>query len=181
MQTNWLPLILGDFGYEPTTAVHMTAMFHVGGSMGGLLLARVLDRFDFTKAVPILFLLAAVSVAAIGLVGREQGVLMLTIFVAGLCVVGVQSVLNALSGMFYPAHIRSTGSGWALGIGRLGAAIGPMVGSALGGLGHATHSLFYVEAIPFLAGAVAIYLVHLQRRRKPVSDAALAVARSAPE
>jgi AAHS family 4-hydroxybenzoate transporter-like MFS transporter len=181
LQTNWLPLMLGDFGYSPTAALKVTAMFHVGGSIGGLVLSRVLDRFDFTKAVPVVMLLAAVAVAAIGMVGTEKAVLMGTIFLAGLFVVGVQSVLNALSGMFYPANIRSTGAGWALGMGRLGAAVGPMIGSALGGLGLATRNLFYIEAIPFVIGAAAIYLVHLQRRGGTLSDAAIAGVRSVPE
>lgn len=181
LQTNWLPLMLTEFGYQQGSAVHITAMFHLGGSLGGLVLARILDRFDFSKAVPIVFLGAAVAVALIGTVGREQGPLMLAIFCAGLFVVGLQSVLNALSGLLYPPHIRSTGSGWALGIGRLGAATGPILGSALGGLGLAKHELFYIEAIPFVIGAGAIFLVYLDRRGGPVPDAAVAAVRTVPE
>jgi AAHS family 4-hydroxybenzoate transporter-like MFS transporter len=174
LQTNWLPLMLTDFGYRPAQAAQITALFHVGGALGGLMLARVLDRFDYTKAVPIVFLLASVAVAAIGAVGRAPLALMAALFSAGLFVVGVQSVLNALSGMVYPAEIRSTGSGWALGVGRAGAAIGPALGSALGALGLARNQLFFLEAVPFLIGAVAIYLVHLQRRGGRLADAAVA-------
>ena len=181
LQTNWLPLILTDFGYKPGQAAHITALFHVGGALGGLLLARVLDRLDYTKAIPAVFLLAAVAVAAIGMVGRAPGPLMLALFTAGLFVVGLQSVLNALSGMFYPAEIRSTGSGWALGIGRAGAVIGPALGSALGALGLATNQLFYLEAAPFVIGAAAIYLIRLQRRGGPVPDSAVAAVRTVPE
>ncbi len=181
LQTAWLPLILTDFGYKPGSAASMTALFHVGGALGGLLLFRVLDRFDYTKAVPALFLLAAVAVAAIGAVGRAPVPLMLALFSAGLFVVGLQSVLNALSGMFYPAEIRSTGSGWALGVGRAGAAIGPALGSALGALGLARNQLFYLEAAPFVIGAAAIWLVRLQRRGGSVPDSAAAAVRTVPE
>jgi AAHS family 4-hydroxybenzoate transporter-like MFS transporter len=181
LQTNWLPLMLTDFGYKPGPAANVTALFHVGGVLGGLLLARVLDRFDYTRAVPAVFLLAAIAVAAIGAVGRAPAALMAVIFAAGLFVVGLQSVLNALSGVFYPAEIRSTGSGWALGMGRAGAAIGPALGSVLGGLGLARNQLFYLEAAPFVFGAAAIYLIRLQRRGAPVSDTAVAAVRTAPE
>ena len=181
LQTNWLPLMLTDFGYKPTQAAPMTALFHLGGALGGLLLARLLDRFDYTKAVPVVFLLAAVAVAAIGAVGRAPGALMITIFAAGLFVVGVQSVLNALTGLFYPPEIRSTGSGWALGIGRAGAALGPALGSALGSLGLPRNQLFYLEAAPFVIGAAAIYLVRLQRRGAPVPESAVAAVRVVPE
>ena len=181
LQTSWLPLMLTDFGYKSGQAAHITALFHVGGALGGLLLAPVLDRLDYTKAVPAVFLLAAVAVAAIGMVGRAPGPLMLALFAAGLFVVGLQSLLNALSGMFYPAEIRATGSGWALGIGRAGAAIGPSVGSALGALGLARNQLFYLEAAPFVIGAAAIFLVRLQRRGSPVPDGAVAAVRTVPE
>jgi AAHS family 4-hydroxybenzoate transporter-like MFS transporter len=180
LQTNWLPLMLTDFGYRAGEAARITALFHVGGALGGLMLARVLDRFDYTKAVPAVFLLAAVAVAVIGMVGRAPGPLMLAIFGAGLFVVGLQSLLNALAGMFYPAEIRSTGSGWALGIGRAGAAIGPALGSALGTLGLAKNQLFYLEAVPFVIGA-AIFLVRLQRRGASVPEAAVAAVRTVPE
>jgi AAHS family 4-hydroxybenzoate transporter-like MFS transporter len=181
LQTNWLPLMLTDFGYKPGQAANITALFHVGGALGGLLLSRVLDRFDYTRAVPAVFLLAAVAVAAIGVVGREPAALMAAIFVAGLFVVGLQAVLNALSGVFYPSEIRSTGSGWALGVGRAGAAIGPALGSALAALGLATNQLFYLEAAPFVIGAVAIYLVRLQRRGASAAETAVAAVRTAPE
>ncbi len=181
LQTNWLPLMLTDFGYKPAQAAPMTALFHVGGALGGLLLARLLDRFDYTKAVPVVFLLAAVAVAAIGAVGRAPAALMITLFTAGLFVVGVQSVLNALTGLFYPPEIRSTGSGWALGIGRAGAALGPALGSALGSLGLARNQLFYLEAAPFVIGAAAIYLIRLQLRGGPVPESAVAVVRTVPE
>ena len=172
LQTNWLPLMLTDFGYAAGRAAGITAMFHVGGAIGGLLLARLLDRFDYTRAVPLLFLLAAVAVAAIGAVGKAPGALMMVLLAAGLFVVGLQSVLNALAGLLYPPEIRSTGSGWALGIGRVGAVIGPALGSALGGLGLAKTQLFYLEAAPFVIGAGAIYLVRLQRSGVSVPAAA---------
>jgi MFS transporter, AAHS family, 4-hydroxybenzoate transporter len=181
LQANWLPLMLTDFGFRPAQAAPMTALFHVGGALGGLMLARVLDRFDYTKAVPVVFVLAAVAVAAIGAVGRAPGALMAAIFAAGLFVVGLQSLLNALAGMFYPEEIRSTGAGWALGVGRIGATLGPALGSALDGLGLAKNQLFYLEAAPFVLGAAAVFLMRLQRRGEPVPDRAVAAVRSVPE
>ena len=182
LQTAWLPLMLTDFGYKAGPAAQITSLFHIGGVLGGLLLARVLDRLDYTRAVPAGFMLAAVAVAAIGAVGRAPGPLLLVvIFAAGLFVVGLQSLLNALSGMFYPAQIRSTGSGWALGIGRIGATIGPALGSSLGSLGLAKSQLFYLEAAPFVVGAAAIWLVRLQRKGSPVPGSAVAAVRTVPE
>jgi len=159
LQTSWLPLMITDLGFPVEQAVTATAMFHVGGSLGGLLLARLLDRFDLVRAVALISLVAGIAIIAIGFGGTTLTALRITIFVAGVFVVGGQSALNALSGMYYPNHIRSTGSGWALGIGRLGAAVGPTVGSALAVMHLDMKTLFYVEAVPFFLVALAVFAI----------------------
>lgn len=159
LQTNWLPLMITDLGFPIGQAATATAMFHVGGALGGLVLARLLDRFDLVRAVAVISFVAGVTVILIGFGGTTMLALTITIFLAGLFVVGGQSALNALSGMYYPEHIRSTGSGWALGIGRLGAAVGPTVGSTLVLLHLDMRTLFYVEAAPFFLVALAIFAI----------------------
>ena len=57
----------------------------------------------------------------------------------GLFVIGAQFGLNALAGSSYPTFIRSTGVGWALGIGRIGSILGPVVGGVLIALKLPTH------------------------------------------
>ena len=57
----------------------------------------------------------AVVIGALGSVGPELGLLMLTVFAAGFCVVGAQSGSNALAASLYPTSVRATGVGWALG------------------------------------------------------------------
>jgi AAHS family 4-hydroxybenzoate transporter-like MFS transporter len=70
---------------------------------------------------------AALLVAAIGAVGTTA-LLMLVIFAAGFFVIGTQYCMNALAASFYPTRLRSTGVGWALGIGSIGSIVGPVVG-----------------------------------------------------
>lgn len=101
----------------------------------------------------------------IGAGGGSILTLRLSIFGAGLFVVGGQSAVNALSGMLYPDAIRATGSGWALGVGRLGAVIGPLVGSSLLALHLGLAPLFYLEATPFFLAAAAVALIRLSRGR----------------
>jgi AAHS family 4-hydroxybenzoate transporter-like MFS transporter len=159
LQTSWLPLIITGMGYTTPQAVIATAGFHVGGAIGGLVLSRLLDKLDYYRAVCGIFILAAIMIVLIGLLGTDLLALRLTIFAAGLFVVGGQSALNALSGMFYPSYIRSTGSGWALGVGRFGAVVGPVIGSSLFALHLGQSMLFYIEAVPFLICAGAVILI----------------------
>jgi MFS transporter, AAHS family, 4-hydroxybenzoate transporter len=75
-----------------------------------------------------------------------------------------QCGLNSLSGKIYPPAIRSTGAGWALGLGRVGAIAGPAIGGALLALGFAARGMFIVAAIPL--AIVALLMAILRRLRR---------------
>jgi AAHS family 4-hydroxybenzoate transporter-like MFS transporter len=172
LQTSWLPLTIAGMGYTAAQAVTATAGFHVGGALGGLALSRLLDKLDFYRALCGVFILAAVMIVLVGQLGGNLTALRLAIFAAGLFVVGGQAALNALSGMFYPSHIRATESGWALGVGRLGAVAGPVVGSSLFALHLSQSTLFYIEAAPFLICAGAVILMKVAGERAATGAAA---------
>jgi AAHS family 4-hydroxybenzoate transporter-like MFS transporter len=91
-----------------------------------------------------------------GLTGPEWA-LLTTAFFSGFCVSGGQKSVIALAAVFYPAPVRSTGVGWALGIGRIGGIGGPLLFGMLLSWHLTPASVFYVAAIPMLlaAGAVA--------------------------
>jgi AAHS family 4-hydroxybenzoate transporter-like MFS transporter len=77
------------------------------------------------------------------------------IFAAGFCVVGGQIAANALAAGFYPTSVRATGVGWALGIGRVGSIIGPLVGGLLLAAKWSTSAVFMVAAAAALCAALA--------------------------
>ena len=80
-------------------------------------------------------------------------------FLAGCCISGGQKSLIALAAVFYPAPMRSTGVGWALGIGRIGGIAGPIVVGAALGIGWSPSAVFYGMAIPMLiAGLIVLFL-----------------------
>ena len=71
----------------------------------------------------------------LGITQHDYNGYLVAIFCTGVGISGAQAGLNALSGAAYPSLIRSTGSGWALGVGRLGNIFGPMLGGILLGAG----------------------------------------------
>jgi AAHS family 4-hydroxybenzoate transporter-like MFS transporter len=79
------------------------------------------------------------------------------VFIAGWCVVGGQPGLNTLAATYYPTYLRTTGIGWALGVGRIGAILGPYIGGMLLGLEWTTQQLFLAAAIPAVITAVAMF------------------------
>ena len=129
--TSWLPTIIHDAGLSVRSAVLITSTYQWGGVIGALLLGQLFDRFSPFVTLALTYLAASAFVLLIGTAGTSIGVLILTVFGAGFCVVGGQIGANALTASSYPTPIRSTGVGWALGIGRIGSIIGPAIGGLL--------------------------------------------------
>jgi len=154
----WLPTVIHDAGIVIEQAILLTALFQVGGAVGSLIMGRLLDRFLSFRILACAYLCAGFFVFFIGAAGKSVALLAMTIFAAGCGVIGGQSSANALSAEFYPTPIRSTGVGWALGIGRVGSIIGPLLGGALLTLQHETRRVFWAAAIPVLLASVAGFL-----------------------
>jgi len=161
---SWLPIVISELGFSFAQATSATAMFHIGGLIGGLALGTLVDRYGYFRVGALTLVAGCACVIGIGYSGGSIDALRISILLAGGCVVGAQSLLNSLSGMYYPLSIRAMGSGWALGVGRLGAAAGPRLGGVLMArkLDHA--ALFYIEAIPLYFAAIACLAL---RRRVP--------------
>ena len=152
--SNWLPTVLNDLGASVSAAAVIGSMLQVGGLVGTFTLGRVIDRFSF-RALAVTYVVAAVAVLAVGLVHRSVPGVTAAIFASGFCVVGGQIAANALAAGAYPTAARATGVGWALGIGRVGSIVGPLVGGLLLSLHWSTEALFGVAAIPALGAAAA--------------------------
>ncbi|HEY6214343.1 MAG TPA: aromatic acid/H+ symport family MFS transporter [Vicinamibacterales bacterium] len=157
--TNWLPTLINDSGIALDRAVLVTAIFQLGGTVGTLTLGQLFDRLPPFRVLAATYLVAAALVAAIGLVAASIDALFIVAFGAGFCIVGGQTGANALTATVYPADIRATGVGWALGIGRIGSIVGPLVGGLLLTLKWETHDLFFVAAVPVLAAAASAFLI----------------------
>lgn len=168
---NWLPAVLQQAGFPITKAIIATVLFNVGGIIGGLIQARVTDRIGPFGVLGMAYAVGALFVAAIGMVGSSIPLIMAAVFAAGFCVVGAQFGANALAASFYPTAVRATGIGWALGIGRVGSIVGPLIGGALMTLNWPFSSLFLIAAVPAACGAVAIlslgYLVRHETDIQP--------------
>ncbi|PTE01087.1 MFS transporter [Pandoraea apista] len=162
--SSWLPTVIHDAGIALDTAALITSMLQIGGTLGTLTLGRVFDRVSPFKALGAVYLCAAVCVVLVGLAGTSVSVLGATIFGAGFCVVGGQIGANALAARTYPTAIRGTGIGWALGIGRLGSIVGPIVGGVLLALHWDPQHLFMIAALPVFLASVAAFMISVGAR-----------------
>jgi AAHS family 4-hydroxybenzoate transporter-like MFS transporter len=152
---SWLPTLFTDSGLSQQSAVLMTTLISVGGIVAGIISGPLMDRYNAYVVLAVLYLGGAVFVVAIGISGA--GLLALVTFCAGFCVSGAQKSVNALAVIFYPVQMRSTGVGWALGIGRFGSILGPVLAGWLLLWGWSTANLMQLAAIPMLLAAALIY------------------------
>jgi MFS transporter, AAHS family, 4-hydroxybenzoate transporter len=154
--SNWLPTVLNDLGASVSEAAAIGSMLQVGGVVGTFALGSIIDRFSF-RALALVYFVAVFAVGAIGQLGHSAVFVTMAIFAAGFCIVGGQIAANALAATFYPTSVRATGVGWALGIGRVGSIVGPLVGGALLIAKWSPGSVFIAAAGAALCAAMAAF------------------------
>jgi AAHS family 4-hydroxybenzoate transporter-like MFS transporter len=153
----WLPTVLTGIGYSTQTAVLVGTILQVGGTLGTFGLAWLIARGGFVPMLTATFVVAVLSIAVIGSPGLSTAMLFVVVFVAGWCVIGSQPGINALAATYYPTYLRSTGVGWGLGVGRVGAIVGPPIFGALMAQQWNTQQLFWAAAIPAAVTTIMMF------------------------
>jgi AAHS family 4-hydroxybenzoate transporter-like MFS transporter len=164
--TNWLPTVISAAGLSFGVAAFIAALLQIGGCIGTLFIGPLVDRFGAFSVLALGYIGAAVFIAAIGSSGAAVPLLAATIFAAGVCIIGGQNAMNALASIVYPTAIRSTGVGWALGIGRIGTLVGTWMGGTLLEMKLPVPTIFMIAALPALVTATATFLLGGAERRR---------------
>lgn len=172
--SNWLPTIVSDLGQPRAVAIAIGTLLQVGGTLGTIGMGLLIDRAGYFRVLVPGFVAAALAILLIGQPGLPLPALFAVVLLGGICIVGGQPAINALTASVYPTRIRATGIGWGLGIGRAGSIVGPV---AAGQLGGSAHAMFAASALIALASC-AMTLV-LARRRDGPGDAEAREAASA--
>ena len=104
------------------------------------------------------FIAAGLSLSLLGFV-HNIVLLYVLVAIAGATTIGTQIITNAYISQYYPTEIRSSGLGWALGIGRLGAIAGPIIGGVLLTMNLPFYQNFLAFAVAGIIGAIALTFV----------------------
>jgi AAHS family 4-hydroxybenzoate transporter-like MFS transporter len=155
--STWLPSLLHEIGLPVAQAQRTSSLFQLGGVAYGLVLAALIRFLG-----PYALLIVSYSLAAVALLilsSHPAGALLAAavLFVGGIN--GAQVGLNALSATLYPTSARATGVGWALGVGRFGAILGPVFAGKLMTQGASAAHLLQLVAYPTLGCALAVGLL----------------------
>ena len=174
---SWLPVILNEAGLPIQRAVRITTTFQMGGLVAIISLGLVADWLGTTKSLFLILVTSAIAISLIGYVSHAA--LAPIVGLAGFCVIGGQNILFALSASTYPTPIRSTGAGWAQGIGRIGSIVGPMLGGMLVVAHLPVRQLFIILAVPAILELACLGAMVLAKRRQKIAE--IRVASYVPE
>lgn len=156
---SWLPSLLVAKGLPKPQAPLCQMAFNLLSVPGAILAGMLIDRPLRRLAIPAVFAAGIVSLAILAVVPAELMVSLAAAGLVGLTASGAQAIMYALAPAVYPTHVRGTGVGFALAIGRLGAATGPLLAGAMLGAGlPPTHVLGVMAPLLLLAGLCAWYL-----------------------
>ena len=166
----WLPAILVASGFLISKAINVSVLFPLGGAIGGLILARLMALYGSRQMLIVFFFLAAfLCTVVVRLAGAAESFLMVVIFLSGFLTISAQIGLNALAASIYPTAIRATGVGWALGIARIGAIAGPVLGGILAALGLGIQGYFLIFGLVLLIAAIALAFIQFNDKPAPLS------------
>ncbi|GER15072.1 MFS transporter [Variovorax boronicumulans] len=170
---SWLTKLMAMAGYSLGSALNFVIVFNVGaivGAIGGGLLS---DKFNIKHVLVAFYVVGAASLAALAYT-KSTELLFVAVFVVGASTLGTQLLAYAYAGDFYPPAVRSTGVGFASGVGRIGAIAAPILIGWLVSLSLPIEQNFMAIALAGVIGAAAVSFVNQSRAASTQAKAARA-------
>jgi benzoate transport len=153
---SWTPRTLTELGFSATAGINGSLLMNIGGAVGCILYGLAAERFGARRMATFVTVGLFVTSMMFGFVPPVQGTLMLAALAVGFCLNASISVLYAVVPETFPAAIRTTGTGWAMSIGRLGAVAGPSLAGVLIEAGWSRPAYFTALGVPMLLAAFCL-------------------------
>lgn len=177
---SWMPTLLKQAGMTTSQGVIVTSAFNFGGIFACFLEGPLIQFGGSFLMLLIEFLLTGGAMVGIALLTRSFALAIIVALISGFLIIGTQAGLNAVAAKFYPTPIRSTGVGWALGVGRVGSIVGPILAAMMLKAKWRPREIILSAAICGLLGFLAILASKLSRTVKTPYDADTAAAEIVP-
>lgn len=167
---SWTPKLLVAAGMSASEGISGGVLINVGGIIGGILFGYMSSRFPLKKTIIAYLFLAAAMMAAFGVLWSQMSLALMLGVVLGIFLLGSMIGLYILTPSLYNATVRTTGMGWAVGIGRLGAIFSPFIAGIFLDQQWQGNSLFIAFSIPLLCSMMAIYLLKDKKARNTATS-----------
>ncbi len=149
-------------GYSAEIGRHAFFLFNMGGVIGIFILGALATWLKLTNLVFAFLFTSAVCMVVFAVAPNRLNLLMVLILLIGFLQQGGFTGLYAVAAKVYPTEIRSTGIGWAVGLGRSGAVVGPAVAGYLIAAGLSMSANYYVFAAPMAVGGLISYWLRVR-------------------
>jgi MFS transporter, AAHS family, 4-hydroxybenzoate transporter len=176
MAVVWTPLLLRDNGISPAQASIVLGVHGIGALIGMAVAGRLMERLGVAMTLVPSLVLGAVATAMLSYAATSVATMSTAMFLIGLFVGLGASGSIALAALIYPAAIRSSGVGWAMGMGRFGQVLAPLFAGAVLALGWSNADLFMVIALAPLIAAAALLALRSSGQKQRSAEVAAAPA-----
>jgi AAHS family benzoate transporter-like MFS transporter len=156
--TAWLPVVMMKSGYDLGSSLEFSIAFTLGASFGGLGVSLLGDRGHLVPVTFGCFLLAAVALFVLS-TPQQRPLLLVMSAVAGLGSLGCQNMVIACMTASAPPRLRGSALGFGLGVGRVGAILGPTYLAVATDAFTSHRAGFFAFMVPAVLGAVTIALL----------------------
>lgn len=156
---SWLPKLMAMAGHTIGAALTLLMLMNFGSMIGSFTGGWLADRLGIKRVMCSMLVCGAIAIA-VAPQNLPVGLLSVVVFILGVTASGAQGVANAYISQFYPADIRSTGLGMALGVGRIGGIVAPVGIGVLLTQQLSFQFIFYVIAVFGFLQALATWLIN---------------------
>ncbi len=160
----WIPKLVADMGFSASLAGSVLVWANVGGSLGSIVLGLLTQLTTTRRLVIAAFIGAAVMVTIFGQGQADLVQLSLIAAIAGFFTNSAIVGLYALFAESFPTEVRAGGTGFVIGVGRVGAALGPIVAGFMFEANLGLDSVAMVMALGSLIAALALFALRPQRK-----------------
>jgi len=153
----WIPQILQSVGYDLGSALTFLLAFNLGSITGVVVLSGLADRFGPRRVISAGFLTGAVTISVLTLQPAQS---LVFVFISIVGFAGASQIaVTGFVGIHYPAEVRGTALGFAVGLGRLGGIAGPILTGFILSSSLGTFAVFYVFAVIGVLAAITVALI----------------------
>jgi AAHS family 4-hydroxybenzoate transporter-like MFS transporter len=153
---SWLPTLLAAAGWAGPDALRGIVSFQIGGIIGSIVLAVLVDRGRIVLALAGGYVLSGAAALLFSVVAPGFWAWTILFGLVGAGISGAMFAIFALAAGFYPAGLRATGYGWAAAVARGGAVLGPLAGGWVLAAGVAPRDVMAMLAVPALVCALMV-------------------------
>lgn len=147
---SWIPLLLKAAGLPLAQAIYASVAFNLGGAVGNASIGWISAHFGLQRSILTFSLAAAIGMLAFASFDLEIAALLTLTAIIGLFQQGSMTGYYAIAARAYPTEIRTTGVGWGIGLGRIGAVVSPALTGLLLVWGWSMDGLYLFFAVPML-------------------------------